>query len=83
MTPYLPLLPLITDRHVDAFTLAGTVAEVVEHAISLHTAGADTIIARPFAPAGGTVEETIAKLGAEVWPRVMDAIASNTESGDR
>jgi hypothetical protein len=26
--PYLPLLPLITDRHVDAFTLAGTTDEV-------------------------------------------------------
>ena len=29
VTPYMPLLPLITDRHVDAFTLAGTADEVV------------------------------------------------------
>jgi 5,10-methylenetetrahydromethanopterin reductase len=71
VTPYLPLLPLITDRHVDAFTLAGTVDEVTEHAIALREAGADAIIARPFAPEGGTIEETIVELGAEVWPRVM------------
>jgi hypothetical protein len=25
--PYAPLLPLVTDRHVDAFTLAGTHVE--------------------------------------------------------
>jgi 5,10-methylenetetrahydromethanopterin reductase len=69
--PYLPLLPLITDRHVDAFALAGTIEEVAEHAIALSKAGADTIIARPFAPEGGKVEETIVKLGSEVWPRVV------------
>ena len=74
VTPYLQLLPLITDRHVDAFTLAGTVAEVAEHVIALFRAGADTIIARPFAPEGGTIEQTIVKLGAEIWPRVRAAI---------
>jgi 5,10-methylenetetrahydromethanopterin reductase len=72
MAPYLPLLPLVTDRHVDAFTLAGTVEEVAERAIALRRAGADGIIARPVAPEGGTIEETIVKLGAEVWPRVME-----------
>jgi 5,10-methylenetetrahydromethanopterin reductase len=71
VTPYLPLLPLITDRHVDAFTLSGTIDEVAEHAIALREAGADGIIARPFAPKGGTIEETIVKLGSEVWPRVL------------
>jgi 5,10-methylenetetrahydromethanopterin reductase len=70
VAPYLPLLPLITDRHVGAFTLAGTVDEVAEHAIELCSAGADTIIARPFAAEGGSIEETIQTLGAEVWPRV-------------
>jgi 5,10-methylenetetrahydromethanopterin reductase len=73
VTPYLPLLPRVTDRHVDAFALAGTAEEVAEHAIALHVAGADTIIARPLAPNGGTVEETIIKLGSEVWPRVIAA----------
>jgi 5,10-methylenetetrahydromethanopterin reductase len=53
VTPYLPLLPLITDRHIDAFTLAGTIDEVAEHAIALREAGADGVIARPFAPKGG------------------------------
>jgi hypothetical protein len=32
VTPYLRLLPLITDRHIDAFALAGTVEEVAGHA---------------------------------------------------
>ena len=71
VTPYLPLLPLITDRHVDAFTLAGTVNEVVEHAIALHEAGVDGVIARPFAAEGGTIEQRIATLGSEVWPRIL------------
>jgi 5,10-methylenetetrahydromethanopterin reductase len=69
--PYLPLLPPITDRHVDALTLAGTVDEVAEHAIALREAGADGVIARPFAPVGGTIEETIVTLGSEVWSRVL------------
>jgi 5,10-methylenetetrahydromethanopterin reductase len=81
VTPFLSLLPLITDRHVDAFTLGGTVEEVAEHVIALHSVGADTIIARPFAPEGGTVEETIVKLGSEVWPQVAGGIASRTKPG--
>jgi 5,10-methylenetetrahydromethanopterin reductase len=81
LAPYLPLLPLITDRHVDAFTLAGTVAEVAEHVIALHAAGADAIIARPFAPESGTVEETIVKLGSEVWPRVMRSVTPGSQAG--
>jgi 5,10-methylenetetrahydromethanopterin reductase len=73
VAPYLPLLPVITDRHVDAFTLAGTIDEVAEHAIELRRAGADAIIVRPFAAEGGSIEETIQTLGAEVWPRVTAA----------
>ena len=74
VAPYLPLLPLITDRHVNAFTLAGTVGEVAEHAIALREAGADAIIARPFAAEGGSIEETIVIMGAEVWPRVAAGV---------
>jgi 5,10-methylenetetrahydromethanopterin reductase len=74
MAPYLPLLPLVADRHVDAFTLAGTVDEVAEHAIALREAGADVIIARPFAAEGGSIEETIVTMGAEVWPRVTAGV---------
>jgi 5,10-methylenetetrahydromethanopterin reductase len=74
VAPYLPLLPLITDHHVDAFALAGTVDEVTEHAIALRKAGADAVIVRPFAAEGGTIEDTIAALGAEVWPRVTKRI---------
>ena len=73
MAPYLPLLPLITDWHVDALTLAGTVEEVTEHAVALCEAGVDSIIARPVAPNADMIDETILKLGAEVWPRVEAA----------
>jgi 5,10-methylenetetrahydromethanopterin reductase len=69
--PYLPLLPLITDRHVDAFTLAGTIDEVAEHAVALHEAGVDGVIARPVAAESATIEQTIVTLGSEVWPRVL------------
>jgi 5,10-methylenetetrahydromethanopterin reductase len=75
VTPYLPLVPFVTDRHVDAFTLAGTVDEVTEHAIALREAGVEAIIARPVAPEADMIEETIRKLGTEVWPRVEEATA--------
>src|SRR5262249_54817838 len=39
VAPYLPLLPLITDRHVDALTLAGTIEEVADHVVVLTRAG--------------------------------------------
>ena len=71
VTPYLPLLPLVTDRHVDAFTLAGTVDEVVAHVAALCRAGIDSVIIMPFASESGTVEDTIAIFGSEVWPRVV------------
>ena len=71
--PYLKLLPMITDRHVDAFMLAGTVGEVAEHVIELQKAGADSVLVMPFAPEGGRIEDTIVKFGTEVWPRVAAA----------
>jgi 5,10-methylenetetrahydromethanopterin reductase len=64
-TPYLPLLPHVSDRHVNAFTLAGVV--------ELRAAGVDQVIVMPFASPGGSVEETIVKFGAEVWPLVQEA----------
>ncbi len=73
--PYLPLLPLITDRHVDAFTLAGTADEVVDHVVALRRAGVDSIIILPFAAPGGTVEDTIDRFGSTVWPRAGAALA--------
>jgi 5,10-methylenetetrahydromethanopterin reductase len=70
--PYLPLLPLVTDRHVDAFALAGTKAEVTEHIIQLRRAGISSIIVRPLAGDGVPVEDTIAALG-EIWPSIVAA----------
>ena len=69
--PYTPLLPLITDRHVDAFTLAGTVDEVARHMAELLAAGIDGFIIMPFAPAGGTAEDTLVQMGSKVWPMVQ------------
>ena len=74
VAPYLPLLPLITDRHVDALTLAGTIEEVADHVVTIAGAGIDGIIVRPFAPEGGTIEDTIVTFGSKVWPRVMNSI---------
>jgi len=68
VTPYLPLLPLVTDRHVDAFTLAGSVEEVAEHVTALRRAGADAIIARPVAAEGTTIEETIIRSAPKSGP---------------
>ena len=74
VAPYLPLLPLITDRHVDALTLDGSLEGVADHVVALIRAGIDGIIVRPFAPKGGTIEDTITAFGSEVWPRVMTSI---------
>ena len=70
--PYLPLLPLITDRHVDALTLSGTRSEVTARVIELHKAGIDAIIVRPVADQSISVEDTIPAFG-EIWPDVVAA----------
>jgi 5,10-methylenetetrahydromethanopterin reductase len=75
-TPYLPLLPLITDRHVDALTLAGTVEEVTDHVIELREAGVDSFIIMPFAADGGSLDETIRRFGTEVWPAAERAMGA-------
>ena len=68
--PYTPLLPLITDRHVDAFTLAGSPDEVAQHMKELKAAGADGFIVMPLPCEGTTAEQTLVALGKDVWPRV-------------
>jgi 5,10-methylenetetrahydromethanopterin reductase len=72
-TPYLPLLPHVTDRHVTSFTLAGNVQEVTQQVLSLRKAGVDSIIVMPFAAEGTTIEDTITRFGSEVWPAVQAA----------
>lgn len=71
--PYLPLLPLVTDRHVDAFTLGGSVEDIIAHATALRRAGIDSILIRPLAPQGGSVEAVIEIFGTKVWPAVEAA----------
>jgi 5,10-methylenetetrahydromethanopterin reductase len=68
--PYAPLLPLVTDRHVDAFTLAGTPDEVANHMGELRRAGVDSFLVMPFACEGSTAEQTLVALGKDVWPPV-------------
>ncbi|MCC7348530.1 MAG: hypothetical protein IT538_14145, partial [Variibacter sp.] len=46
---------------------------VVAHAAALRKAGIDAIIIRPFAPEGGSIEDTIRTFGREVWPQVEAA----------
>ncbi|HJU20095.1 MAG TPA: LLM class flavin-dependent oxidoreductase, partial [Stellaceae bacterium] len=70
--PYLPLLPLISDRHVDALTLAGTREEVAAHVVALRRAGIDSLIIRPLAGEGVSVEDTITAFG-EIWPTILQA----------
>ena len=72
VAPYLPLLPLITDRHVDALTLAGTKEEVAAHVIELRLAGIGSIIIRPLAGDGVSAEDTIKAFG-EIWPTILRA----------
>ena len=73
-TPYLPLLPLITDRVVDAITLAGTVEEVAERVAALGRAGIGQIMIHPFAPPDGSVDDTIRRFGQEVLPAARKAL---------
>ena len=69
--PYTPLLPLVTDRHVETcLTLAGSPDEVVAHMKELQAAGADGFIVMPLPCEGTTAEETLVSLGKDVWPRV-------------
>ena len=73
-TPYLSLLPLITDRMVDALTLAGTVEEVGERVVALGRAGIGQIMIHPFAPPDGGVDDTIRRFGQEVLPAARKAL---------
>ncbi|MBI4253881.1 MAG: hypothetical protein HY616_02305, partial [Candidatus Rokubacteria bacterium] len=73
--PYRPIVPLITDRHVDALALAGTVEEVTGHVVALGRAGIGQVAIHPFAPPGGTVDTTIRRFGEEVLPRAQKALA--------
>ena len=77
LTPYLHLLPHVTDRHVRSFALAGDIADVTAQVIELRQAGVDTVIVMPFAAPGDTIEDTILKFGAEVWPAVLAAEAQS------
>jgi 5,10-methylenetetrahydromethanopterin reductase len=70
--PYLPLLPLISDRHVDALTLVGTSQEVAAHVARLFEAGIDAIIVRPIAGNGVSAEDTIAAFGT-IWSTITHA----------
>lgn len=73
--PYIKLLPLISDAHVAACTLAGTVEEVTGQLIALRRAGMDSLTIMPFAAEGSTESETIRLMGEEVWPAVKAATA--------
>jgi len=50
------------------------VEDIIAHALSLRRAGIDSILIRPLAPQGGTVEDVIESFGAEIWPAVEAAM---------
>jgi 5,10-methylenetetrahydromethanopterin reductase len=72
-SPYGVLLPLITDRHVDACTLAGTPEEVAGHVAELRAAGIDSFIIVPYAASGETPADTIRRFARDVWPAASKA----------
>jgi 5,10-methylenetetrahydromethanopterin reductase len=72
---YRNLLPFVTDRHVDAFTLAGTVEEVTARVVALRQAGVNSIIIRPFGSPMSTIDDTIRRFGTDVWPRAQAELA--------
>jgi len=72
--PYRRIVPLISDRHVDALTLGGTVEEVTEHVIALGRAGIGQVAIHPLAPPGGTVDDTIRRFGEDVLPQAQKAL---------
>lgn len=74
--PYASLIPHITDRHVNAFTLAGTPDEVTQHVIELRKAGATSVMIMPFPAEGAPIEWTVERFGAEVWPNVCRAVGA-------
>jgi len=74
LEPYRPIVPLITDRQIDALTLAGTVEEAAERVVALGRAGIGQIVIHPFAPPGETVDATIRRFGEEVLPRAQKAL---------
>jgi 5,10-methylenetetrahydromethanopterin reductase len=75
-TPYLKLLPLVTDAVVDALTLAGTVEEVTERVVALGRAGIGQIMIYPFAAPDGAVEDTVRRFGQDVLPAARRVLGS-------
>jgi len=75
VSPFLALLPHVTDAMVDAITLAGTVEEAAEHVARLGRAGIGQVLIHPFAPPGGTIDDTIMRFGREVLPRARKLLA--------
>ena len=61
--PYERILPHVTDKHVDAVALAGTIEEVADRIVALKAAGIDGITISPYAPPGEPTAHTIRALG--------------------
>jgi 5,10-methylenetetrahydromethanopterin reductase len=76
VSPFLALVPFVTDRMVDAITLAGTIEDVAEHVACLGGAGIGQVIIHPFAPPGGTIDDTILRFGREALPRARKLLAA-------
>jgi len=61
--PYERILAHVTDRHVDAVALAGTLEDVTARVAALKAVGIDGITISPYAPPGETTASTVRALG--------------------
>lgn len=66
-TPYEKILPWVSDRHVDAVTLAGTADEIARRVTALRENEIDNVIISPAPPPGGSAEAVIKSFVKDVW----------------
>ncbi|WP_082637679.1 LLM class flavin-dependent oxidoreductase [Bradyrhizobium retamae] len=81
VAPFAPLFPLVTDMHVDALTLCGTVQEITQHMVDLRRAGITGFNIFPVPAPGTTYEDVIVRFGTQVWPAVETAFAKGSDNG--
>jgi 5,10-methylenetetrahydromethanopterin reductase len=72
-TPYEQILPWVSDKHVEAVTLAGTAQEIACRVLRLRESGIDNIIISPSPAPNGSVEAVLRSFAEDVWPAFISA----------
>jgi 5,10-methylenetetrahydromethanopterin reductase len=75
LQPYEVIAPYVTDQMVDLMTLAGTVDEIVEHAVALCRSGIDGLIISPNPTPTEAIDSQIRIFGECIWPAVEKELA--------